>query len=124
LDISDVFGECPLLGRIFRAPLYWKGSIRYFQNAYAKCMAICHTFGNPDLLITFTGSTDWPEIKSKLRKGQNPSDIPDIVDRVFMDKLDELKRDIFDRHVLGPAKAGFFSIEHQKGFFLDLIINL
>jgi hypothetical protein len=106
----------PDLGRIFRVPVWWKGSVRYYQNAYAQCMAICHQFGNPDLLITFTGSADWPEIKSKLSDGQNTADIPDIVCRVFMDKLENLKRDIFQRHVLGPVKAGFLSIEHQKGF--------
>jgi hypothetical protein len=106
----------PDLGRIFRVPVWWKGSVRYYQNAYAQCMAICHHFGNPDLLITFTGSADWPEIKSKLSDGQNTADIPDIVCRVFMDKLENLKRDIFQRHVLGPIKAGFLSIEHQKGY--------
>jgi hypothetical protein len=82
-------------------------------------MAICNTFGNPDLLITFTGSTEWPEVKSKLREGQNSADIPDIVARIFIDKLKELKRDIFQRHVLGPVKAGFLSVEHQKGFVIN-----
>lgn len=81
-------------------------------------MAICHEFGQPDLMVTFTGSTDWPEIKSKLRRGQTTADIPDVVTRVFIDKLEELKKDIFRRHVLGPVKAGFLAIEFQKGLYI------
>jgi hypothetical protein len=91
------------------------GSLRYMQDAFGSCMAICKKLGTPHLLITFTGSTEWPEFKEMLREGQTYADRPDICARIFCDKLKELMRDIFHCHVMGATSGGFYSIEHQKG---------
>ena len=84
------------------------------QNAYARAMAICRKEGTPHLLLTFTGSSEWPELKQMNYDGQSVNDRPDTVCRLFMDKLDELLVDIFKKHVMGPTKGGFYSVEHQK----------
>jgi hypothetical protein len=81
-------------------------------------MAICKKVGTPHLLITLTGSTEWPELQHMLRPGQPYCDRPDCCCRLFIDKLHELMKDIFNKHVMGPTLGGFYSIEHQKGYFV------
>jgi hypothetical protein len=108
----------PTLGRVYRAPKSFRGSVRYYQDAYARCLAICKKVGTPHLLITLTENTDWPELKHMLRPGQPYCDRPDCCCRLFIDKLHELMKDIFNKHVMGPTLGGFYSIEHQKGYFV------
>ncbi|XP_061968321.1 uncharacterized protein LOC133691732 [Populus nigra] len=70
------------------------GSPRYMINNYQDTMAICRAYGNPDLFITFTCNTSWPEIRKELKKGRlyKHEDKPDIITRVFRAKvLDMLK---------------------------------
>uniref|UniRef100_A0A6N2M3C9 Helitron helicase-like domain-containing protein n=1 Tax=Salix viminalis TaxID=40686 RepID=A0A6N2M3C9_SALVM len=65
------------------------GSPRYMINNYQDAMAICRAYGNPDLFITFTCNTNWPEIQRELNKSRayRPEDKPDIITRVFRAKL-------------------------------------
>jgi hypothetical protein len=63
-------------------------------NNYQDAMVICRAYGNPDLFITFTCHTSWPEIQKELKKGRlyKHEDKPDIITRVFIEKvLDMLK---------------------------------
>jgi hypothetical protein len=59
------------------------------QN-YQDAMAICRSYGAPDLFVTFTCNPKWDEVADALRSetGQKPADRPDIVSRVFKMKLD------------------------------------
>ncbi|GJW60171.1 gypsy type transposase [Tanacetum coccineum] len=38
------------------------GGPRYMMSNYQDAMALCRTYGNPDLFITFTSNPKWPEI--------------------------------------------------------------
>ena len=70
------------------------GSPRYMINNYQDAIAICRAYGNPDLFITFTCNTSWPEIQRELKKGRlyKHEDKPDIITLVFRAKvLDMLK---------------------------------
>ncbi|XP_074310503.1 uncharacterized protein LOC141646530 [Silene latifolia] len=68
-----------------------------------------------DLFITFTCNPKWPEIvRFVSKRGLRPEDRPDIVCRVFKMKLDELIRDLKDRHIFGRARGVVYTIEFQK----------
>uniref|UniRef100_A0A6N2MDD8 ATP-dependent DNA helicase n=1 Tax=Salix viminalis TaxID=40686 RepID=A0A6N2MDD8_SALVM len=70
-------------------PSSFTGSPRYMINNYQDAMAICRAYGNPDLFITFTCNTKWPEIERELDKSRayKPEDKPDIITRIFRSKL-------------------------------------
>jgi len=68
-------------------PSSFVGRPRYMQNLFQDAMSIVRVFGKPDFFITVTCNPKWPEIQKELREGQSPSDIPDIVSRIFRLKL-------------------------------------
>uniref|UniRef100_A0A914H6D2 Helitron helicase-like domain-containing protein n=1 Tax=Globodera rostochiensis TaxID=31243 RepID=A0A914H6D2_GLORO len=97
---------------------HFRGSRQFYQREYANCMTICREFGPPDLLVTFTMSPDCPELQAMLGtdaggKQQQWFDRPDLVCRLFVDKLQELYKDLTERGVLGPVRAWFGALEHQ-----------
>ena len=76
------------------------------QN-YLDAMAMCKSYGFPDLFITFTCNPKWPEITRFLRKRRLKSeDRPDVSTRVFKMKLDQLIKDIKELRIFGKVKAG------------------
>uniref|UniRef100_A0A6N2LP42 ATP-dependent DNA helicase n=1 Tax=Salix viminalis TaxID=40686 RepID=A0A6N2LP42_SALVM len=79
-------------------------------------MAICRAYGNPDLFITFTCNTKWPEIERELDKsrGYKPEDKPDIITRVFRTKLLDMLKFIKSGAPFGETIADVHSIEFQK----------
>ena len=118
----------PILGRVYHAPTAFRGSMRYYRKRYADAMALIRQFGPPHLFVTFTMNCEAPELKSMMNPGQKPDDRPDLVCRLFIDKLKEFMDDLGlkDRSgrdkeaiakysALGPVKAWFYSLEHQKG---------
>ncbi|GJY09223.1 ATP-dependent DNA helicase PIF1-like protein [Tanacetum coccineum] len=42
------------------------GGPRYMMQNYQDAMAICRTYGNPDMFITFTSNPKWSEISSMI----------------------------------------------------------
>ncbi|POM80921.1 Helitron helicase-like protein [Phytophthora palmivora] len=60
-----------------------------------------------------TCNPNWPEIKENLRPGEKASDRPDIVARVFMQKLKTLNKDL-DEGLLGIVAARIHVVEYQK----------
>ncbi|GJX05241.1 DNA helicase PIF1, ATP-dependent [Tanacetum coccineum] len=68
----------------------------FFPLWSLDAMAICHTYGNPDLFITFTSNPKWPEISAMLAHvpGQKTHDRPEVGTRVFKLKLTELMDDL------------------------------
>ena len=75
------------------------------QN-YEDAMAICRWTGYPDIFITFTCNSNWPEIQRFVQaSGLRPQDRPDITCRIFKMKLDELCRDLKQKHIFGKVKA-------------------
>ena len=111
--ISDLVGKgCTDGEKIGRTilPGSFTGGQRYYVQHYQDGMAICRVHGGPDTFTTFTCNPKWPEISDALlyEPGQVPSDRPDIVNRVYKMKQDEIIADIKDGVVFGPVAAGKF----------------
>jgi hypothetical protein len=92
--ITDAVGQGSASGRSVGVkvvlPSGFVGSKRYMAQNYQDAMAICRSYGAPDLFVTFTCNPKWDEVADALRSetGQKPADRPDIVSRVFKMKLD------------------------------------
>ncbi|XP_071740893.1 uncharacterized protein [Rutidosis leptorrhynchoides] len=84
-----------------------EGSPRYMLQNYQDAMALCREFDNPDLFITFTSNPKWPEIEGMLCfiEGQRATDCPEIVARIFKQKLDNLMNDIMKGNIFGTCEA-------------------
>lgn len=78
----------------------------------ADCLALRKSLGPVTLFITFTTNPKWPEITSQLRSGQNASDRPDVVIRVYQQYLSLLMKDI--SQLFGPVKYYIRITEFQK----------
>ncbi|XP_071709076.1 uncharacterized protein [Rutidosis leptorrhynchoides] len=104
------------IGKRIVLPSSHTGSPRYMIQNYQDAMALCREYDNPDLFITFTSNPRWPEIDGMLCyiEGQKAPDRPDIVTRLFKQKLDELMRDIMKAHIFGKCQAATYIIEFQK----------
>ncbi|KAL8143406.1 hypothetical protein V2J09_016438 [Rumex salicifolius] len=70
-------------------------------------MALCRTYDNPSLFITFTTNPKWPEMNEMLANcnGQKAKDRPDLMRRVFKLKLGQLMRDIKENQIFGKINA-------------------
>ncbi|XP_071705325.1 uncharacterized protein [Rutidosis leptorrhynchoides] len=104
------------IGKHIILPSSHTGSPRYMVQNYQDAMALCREFDNPDLFITLTSNPKWPEIDAMLSyiEGQRAPDRPDIVARVFKQKLDCIMTDIMKKHIFGTTEAGIHIIEFQK----------
>ena len=71
-------------------PASFLGSWRWASNQISDSLAIAATYGPPTFFITLTCNGDWPEITSQLYPGQNHTDVPAVVCRVFKQKLSKL----------------------------------
>ncbi|CAJ0594804.1 unnamed protein product [Cylicocyclus nassatus] len=82
---------------------------------YSKGMAIALRMGKPDLFITFTGNSEWSEIKENL-PGKFDSWITDplLCVRVFYNKLRQLMKDLKEGKVFGEVLAYQVSVEFQQ----------
>ena len=77
------------------------GGPRYMKQLYHDAIALSSKFGRPDLFATFTCNPKWREITENLLPGEQASDRPDLVARVFNMKLKALMHDILKKKVLG-----------------------
>ncbi|KAM3685737.1 hypothetical protein ACB098_11G143300 [Castanea mollissima] len=103
-------------GKRFVLPSSFTGSPRYMIENYQDAMAICRWAGYPDLFITFTCNTKWPEIDLFLSRkpGQKVEDRPDVIARVFKIKLDQLLYDLKHGQHFGKVIAIVYTVEYQK----------
>lgn len=101
-------------------------------NNCQDAMAICRKFGYPDLFITATCNSGWPEIQRFVRdKNLKAEDRPDICVRVFKMKLDILICDLRKGKIFGGVDAGkqsnflfhsgLFSSFHLFHFVFDMV---
>ena len=102
------------VGKVVILPSSFAGSPRNMQQEYQDAMAIVAKKGRPDLFLTYTCNPKSREIVENLLPGQKASDRPDLVSRVFKQKLSELKTDLFKRDLLGKVVAHIHVIEFQK----------
>ncbi|XP_057415282.1 uncharacterized protein LOC130710142 [Lotus japonicus] len=100
--------------RIF-LPSSFTGGRRYMFDNCQNAMAICGTYGYPDLFLTMTCNPKWPEIdRIVTTRFLSAYDRPDISCRVFRIKLDQLMTDLKKGEFFGKVIAGMYTIEFQK----------
>jgi len=102
------------VGKSLILPSNFIGGNRYMAQLYQDAMSVVRELGKPDLFITFTCNPAWPDIKVELNIGQKPADRPDLIARVFKQKLDELFHDLFEKHIFGRVIGYVWVIEFQK----------
>ncbi|CAO4373342.1 unnamed protein product [Caenorhabditis nigoni] len=95
-------------------PSSFHGSPRHMVQEYQDCMAIVTRTGKPDLFVTFTCNPKWKEIQENLNPGQTASDRPDLIARVFSEKVDHLMDVILKKNLLGKVTAHIRVFEWQK----------
>ncbi|CAN0073975.1 unnamed protein product, partial [Ectocarpus sp. 13 AM-2016] len=65
-----------------RLPASFHGSTINTKRKQLDAMAVVTRMGPPDLMVTFTANSNWPEITANLLPGQTGMDRPDLVNRV------------------------------------------
>ncbi|CAH9100410.1 unnamed protein product [Cuscuta epithymum] len=102
-------------GKRIILPSSFTGGARYMIQNYQDAMAICRWIGYPDLFITFTCNSNWPEIARYIKqRNLKPEDRPDVICRIFKMKLDALITDFKRNKIFGTVKAVIYTIEFQK----------
>ncbi|EGZ10749.1 hypothetical protein PHYSODRAFT_261748, partial [Phytophthora sojae] len=89
------------------------GGPRYMYKAYQDSMAIVREYGKPDVFLTKTCNPKWDEIVEKPPEGQTAQDRPDIVARVWQQKLKAILADL-DEGIIGRLKARIYVVEFQE----------
>src|SRR6201996_1391211 len=96
-------------------PASFLGSRRWASEQVSDALAIAAAYGKPTFFITMTCNPEWPEITSQLRPGQNYTDIPVVVVRVFKRKLSLLLQALKTMFLnIGRPIYCIYSIEFQK----------
>ncbi|CAH9094355.1 unnamed protein product [Cuscuta europaea] len=102
-------------GKRIILPSSFTGGARYMIQNYQDAMAISRWIGYPNLFITFTCNSKWPEIARYIEeRNLKPEDHPDIKCRIFKMKLDGLINDFCRNKIFGAVKAVIYTIEFQK----------
>ncbi|XP_072146336.1 uncharacterized protein [Setaria viridis] len=107
-DRGDAVGKRTVLSSSFI------GGPRDKMRRYLDAMALVRKYGKPDIFLTMTCNPNWEEITNELEVGQTPQDRPDLVVRVFRAKLEEMKKELLEKHMLGKVKAYTYVVEFQK----------
>ena len=95
-------------------PASFIGGPRDMRRRFLDAMTLVQDDGKPDIFLTMTCNPSWPEILEHLEPGQKAYDRPDVVARVFHAKLEDLKDQLFKKHIIGVVKAHVYVIEFQK----------
>ncbi|KAE8904942.1 hypothetical protein PF002_g15780 [Phytophthora fragariae] len=102
------------IGKRIVLPSTHSGSPRAMYKSYQDSMAIVREYGKPDVFVTMTCNPTWEEIEEKIpESNQSAQDRPDVVARVWQQKLAELLKDL-DEGVLGRVMARIYVVEFQK----------
>ncbi|XP_075139507.1 uncharacterized protein LOC142214459 [Leptodactylus fuscus] len=73
-----------------------------------------HNYGRPDLFITFTCNSTWPEITCELIPGQKATDRHNLIARMFKIKVQKLAALLTKGEIFGETQCFMYSIEWQK----------
>jgi hypothetical protein len=101
------------IGQRFILPSSYIGGARHMYQLLLDSLALARVFGSPDYFLTVTANPRWPEIVAELLPGQKPQDRPDLISRVFREKIRILMNKI-KKGLLGKYRAFVYSIEFQK----------
>jgi hypothetical protein len=113
---NDVGAQLGNLGQRFILPSSYIGGSRFMFQLYQDSIAIARFSGKPDWFLTMTANPNWDEIKSALLPGQSASDRPDLVARVFREKVRVLIKYIKEG-AFGEYAGVVYTIEFQKRGF-------
>ena len=113
LDAKDN-GDVEEAGKTTILPPSITGSPRWYVERYQDAMCIVRSEGKPDIFVTMTCNTQWPEIQGSLYPGETAFDRPDICARVFKIKSDMMLNDIVKNGIFGLTVAHVYTIEWQK----------
>ena len=101
------------LGQRFILPSSYIGSSRNMFQLYQDSLALARFFSKPDFFLTITANPNWEEITRELLPGQKPKDRPDLIARVFREKIRIILQKI-KSGVLGKHVGHVYTIEFQK----------
>ena len=92
------------------------GSPRHLRGLAQNALTVVSQLGRPTLFITVTCNTHWPEIQSRLFKGQTAFDRPDVVVQVFKARLSALIHNLKHGKYFGRRICSFmmYVIEWQN----------
>ena len=107
-------GNLQNIGSMCILPSSFIGSPRQMHEYTQDAMTYVKHYGTPDLFVTFTCDPNWPEIKSLLSDGQNPSDRHDLIARVFRQKQLKLIAAETKYQIFGEVRCWMYTIEYQK----------
>lgn len=112
-DASGAPGN-PASGQRVILPPSFAGGPRDMHRRFQDAMAIVRKHHKPDLFVTFTCNPKWKEVMDAILPGQAPADRPDIVARVFKQKLRHFMEEITKRKIFGRTSAHLHVVEFQK----------
>ena len=107
--------EYAKVGRLLSLPSSVPGSKKYQQRLHQDGMTVVEKLGKPTLFITMTCNPNWPDIVNQLAPGQNASDNPILVNRVFNMMLTDFLRKLRSGYYFGvPSEYLTYVVEFQK----------
>lgn len=116
--LIDAISQNKKLSKIGKKSIFlpesFVGGPRYMYKKFLDSAAIVTKFGKPSLFITFTCNKNWPEIVEAKKTHQEAWDRPEIVNRIFHMKLNQLMQDITKKKIFGPVAAWMYTTEFQK----------
>ncbi|XP_027177750.1 uncharacterized protein LOC113776901 [Coffea eugenioides] len=102
------------VGKRIILPASFIGGPRDMRRRYMDAMTLVQRYGKPDIFLTMTCNPSWPEIKNHLLETDEAQNQPDLITRVFRAKIEQLKEDLFKKHLIGHVAAYTYVIEFQK----------
>ena len=102
------------IGKKVILPSSFVGGPRYMHQRTQDAMTYVTKFGRPDLFVTFTCNPKWDEIQSELHADQKAHHRPDIVARVFNQKLKVMMSLLKEVKVFGELMCWLYTVEWQK----------
>ena len=93
------------IGKMLILPSNFTGIQRFLKQNYMDSMSIVNRYGKPDLLITMTCNPIRKEILENLEHYETAIDRPDIVVKLFYQKVQEFNELVIKRGVLGQCIA-------------------
>ncbi|KAM0025767.1 putative helitron helicase-like domain-containing protein [Helianthus debilis subsp. tardiflorus] len=92
------------VGKIIVLPASFIGGPREMRRRFLDAMTLVQDEGKPNIFLTMMCTPKWHEICDNLHVGQTAQDHPELVSRVFRTKLEDLKEQIFKKHILREVK--------------------
>ena len=130
-DVKDKKTKKPMGKESTVLPASFSYSWRAYNKAQLDALAVISALEMPDLFLTVVANSKWKEIQDNLpfldplnpenydtngnlKKAQTSTGRPELVERVFKEKLRKLENLIMKERIFGEAANLCYSIEWQK----------